>query len=250
MSNDERNVSFGFQKVEADQKPTLVDGVFASVAQRYDLMNDLMSLGIHRLWKRHFAATTPIRRSGRIIDLAGGTGDIAALLAKRMGDSGTIYIVDRSLPMLAEGKNRALDEGFWKQVRLIGASAEALPVPDNSIDVVTCAFGLRNFTDIDGALREVLRVLRAGGRLRVLEFSRVRPAALRPLYDVYSFAVLPAIGKAVANDADSYRYLAESIREHPNQEALASRFEQAGFEKVSVRNLSAGIVAIHEGIKL
>lgn len=248
MSERDKTTHFGFKDVPLPDKQRLVDGVFTSVASRYDLMNDLMSLGIHRLWKRHFVATAGIRPRDRILDLAGGTGDISALMAPRLDDEGQIVLADINAAMLARGRDRLLDEGVGRRVRCAQVNAEALPFADASFDLVTMAFGLRNVTDKPAALASIRRVLRPGGRLLVLEFSQLRPRALRPLYDWYSFSVLPALGARVAGDPESYQYLAESIRKHPDQEGLQAMMAEAGFARCRYRNLAAGVVAIHSGL--
>ena len=240
---------FGYRDVAPDEKTRLVGEVFRSVAPKYDLMNDLMSLGVHRLWKRHFVATSGVRPGHQVLDLAGGTGDIAALMAREVGDAGAVVLTDINPAMLAVGRERLTDRGIVGTVRYALADAAALPFADGRFDLVTIAFGLRNVTDKDAALREMRRVLKPGGRALVLEFSRVGPEPLRQLYDLYSFSVLPRIGAAVAGDEASYRYLAESIRKHPDQAALEAMMQAAGFERTSHRNLSGGIVAIHSGVR-
>lgn len=247
---DSKTTHFGYRDVPVADKQGLVGAVFSSVASRYDVMNDLMSLGLHRLWKRHFVDTAGVRAGDRVLDLAGGTGDIAALLAPRVGDEGLVVLSDINAQMLERGRDRILDEGHSARVASAQINAQALPFPDRSFDVVTIAFGLRNVTDQPAALAEMRRVLRPGGRALVLEFSAVRQPALKPLYDLYSFSVLPRLGKLVANDEASYRYLAESIRKHPDQERLAELMRAAGLERVSVRSLLGGIVAIHSGYAL
>jgi demethylmenaquinone methyltransferase/2-methoxy-6-polyprenyl-1,4-benzoquinol methylase len=222
--------------------------VFSSVAGSYDLMNDLMSLGIHRVWKRYFVATAQVRRGDRVLDLAGGTGDIALLLKDRVGDTGSIVLGDINGDMLRVGRDRMVDRGKVAGFEYVQMNAEALPFPDASFDLVTIAFGLRNVTDKDAALREMHRVLKVGGQARVLEFSEV-PEWFKPLYDFHSFRVLPKLGRLFANDADSYQYLAESIRKHPPQAELKAMMEAAGFARCRYRNLSGGIVAIHDGYK-
>lgn len=241
---------FGYREVPVAEKQKLVGAVFSSVASKYDVMNDLMSFGIHRIWKRFFVATSGIRKGDRVLDLAGGTGDIAALLLPRIGDAGEIVVADINAEMLHAGRDRLLDRGLLQGLRWAQVNAEALPFPDASFDAVTIAFGLRNVTDKDQALREMQRVLKPGGRVLVLEFSKINQAWLAPLYDFHSFQVLPRIGKLVAHDEGSYRYLAESIRKHPDQAVLKAMLEAAGFRNVQVRNLSAGIVAIHRGYKV
>jgi len=240
---------FGYRDVAVNEKEKLVGKVFTSVAAKYDVMNDLMSFGVHRLWKRWFAATSGVRAGDRVLDLAGGTGDIAALLLGRVGDTGSVVLGDINAAMLRAGRDRMLDAGFVRNLDYAQVNAQALPFPDASFDAVTIAFGLRNVTDKDAALREMYRVLRAGGRALILEFSTVRSALLKPLYDFHSFEVLPRLGAFIADDAESYRYLAESIRKHPDQATLKSMMETAGFARVDVRNLTAGIVAIHRGYK-
>lgn len=241
---------FGYREVPLAQKQKLVGEVFTSVADKYDLMNDLMSFGVHRLWKRHFVATSGVRRGDRVLDLAGGTGDIAALLLPRVGGKGEIVVGDINAAMLRVGRDRLLDRGLLAGLRWAQLNAEALPFTDDSFDAVTIAFGLRNVTDKPRALAEMHRVLKPGGRVLILEFSRVRSEMLKPLYDFHSFQVLPRLGKLIADDEASYRYLAESIRKHPDQDTLKSMMEAAGFANVEVRNLTGGIVAIHRGYKL
>jgi demethylmenaquinone methyltransferase/2-methoxy-6-polyprenyl-1,4-benzoquinol methylase len=212
-------------------------------------MNDLMSLGVHRLWKRHFVATSGVRVGDTVLDLAGGTGDISVQMARAVGPRGLVLLTDFNAAMLREGRDRLLDEGVVGNVACTQVDAQAIPLPDGRVDLVTIAFGLRNVTDKDAALREMHRVLKPGGRALVLEFSQVTAAPLRPLYDLYSFQVLPRLGALVARDADSYQYLAESIRKHPDQDTLKGMMSAAGFVNCSYRNLSAGIVAIHSGFK-
>jgi demethylmenaquinone methyltransferase/2-methoxy-6-polyprenyl-1,4-benzoquinol methylase len=241
---------FGYREVPVAEKQKLVGEVFSSVAGKYDVMNDLMSFGVHRLWKRHFVATSGIRKGDRVLDLAGGTGDVAALLLPRVGDKGEIVVADINAEMLRVGRNRLLDRGLLQGLRWTQVNAEALPFPDESFDAVTIAFGVRNVTDKAKALGEMQRVLKPGGRALILEFSKVNQSWLAPLYDFHSFQVLPRIGKLVAHDEGSYRYLAESIRKHPDQATLKAMMEAAGFRNVQVRNLSAGIVAVHRGYKI
>ncbi len=244
-----RTTHFGYRDVRVEDKTALVRGVFSSVAGRYDLMNDLMSLGIHRLWKRDFVAHSGIRLGDRVLDLAGGTGDIARLLIPRVGARGRVLLTDINPDMLRIGRARLEDEGLVDNVDYALVNAEALPFEDSSFDAVTIAFGLRNVTDQPAALREMRRVLKPGGRALILEFSRVRAPGLKKAYDRYSFGVLPLLGRLVADDADSYRYLAESIRRHPAQEELASMMEAAGLSQAHFRDLNGGIVAIHRGIR-
>ena len=247
---DESTTHFGFRDVPASEKEKLVGRVFTSVAARYDLMNDLMSFGIHRVWKRWFAATSGVRAGDAVLDLAGGTGDIAALLLPLVGEQGSVVLGDINAAMLSTGRDRLTDRGFVRNLYYAQLNAQALPFPAASFDAVTIAFGLRNVTDKDAALREMHRVLKVGGRVLILEFSTVQSDVLKPLYDFHSFRVLPLLGRLIANDADSYQYLAESIRKHPDQSTLKAMLEAAGFERVDVRNLSAGIVAIHRGYKV
>jgi demethylmenaquinone methyltransferase/2-methoxy-6-polyprenyl-1,4-benzoquinol methylase len=243
---DKQTTDFGFQKVPEEEKAGKVAGVFSSVAGRYDLMNDLMSGGLHRLWKRFAVELTGVREGSRVLDVAGGTGDLTALLAARVGARGQVWLTDVNAEMLALGRDRLLDSG--RVVPAARCNAERLPFVTDCFDCVVVGFGLRNMTHKEQALAEMLRVLRPGGRLVVLEFSHVwKPLA--PLYDLYSFNFLPALGKLVANDADSYRYLAESIRMHPDQEALKSMIESAGFSAVEYFNLAAGVVAVHRALK-
>ncbi len=242
----DKTTHFGFTEVPTAEKQSLVGGVFTSVAKNYDVMNDLMSFGLHRLWKQHFVATGQFRAGQKVLDLAGGTGDISALVAPIVGESGLVVLSDINGEMLAIGRDRVLDAGH-RNVVSARINAETIPFPNGAFDRVTIAFGLRNVTDQLKALTEMRRVLGVGGQALVLEFSSVRQPLLKPLYDTYSFAVLPRLGKFVAGDADSYRYLAESIRKHPDQETLANLMHQAGFERVAVRNLLGGIVAIHSG---
>jgi demethylmenaquinone methyltransferase/2-methoxy-6-polyprenyl-1,4-benzoquinol methylase len=241
---------FGFRDVAAKDKQKLVGEVFTSVAGKYDLMNDLMSLGIHRVWKRYFVGTCQVKRGDRVLDLAGGTGDIAALLKDRVGDTGEIVLGDINAGMLTVGRDRMTDRGMVAGLEYVQCNAEALPFPDASFDLVTIAFGLRNVTDKEAGLREMHRVLKVGGQARVLEFSEVTVDWFKPVYDFHSFKVLPKLGQLFAQDAGSYQYLAESIRKHPPQEALKGMMDEAGFARTSYRNLSAGIVAIHTGYKV
>jgi demethylmenaquinone methyltransferase / 2-methoxy-6-polyprenyl-1,4-benzoquinol methylase len=249
MSSDRETTHFGFSEVPVGEKASRVRGVFDSVASRYDLMNDLMSLGIHRLWKRYTVERAGLRNGMQVLDLAGGTGDLAALMAPRVLPAGRVILSDINESMLGRGRERLLDQGLaGDAVAYCLADAERLPFGDNQFDVLTIAFGLRNVTRKEIALVEMLRVLRPGGQLLVLEFSRpVTPLA--PAYDLYSFRILPAIGRLVAGDEGSYRYLAESIRMHPDQDALLAMMAEAGFEGCRYDNLSGGIVALHRGWK-
>ncbi|MCX8133583.1 MAG: class I SAM-dependent methyltransferase [Roseococcus sp.] len=246
--SDSRMADFGFRTVPAAEKPALVREVFDSVAPRYDVMNDLMSLGVHRVWKRIFVNAIQPRPGETLLDLAGGTGDIS-FLALGAG-AGRVICADINEEMLRVGRARALDRGLVRGLCFLCADAERLPLPDRSVEKVSMAFGLRNCTDKDAVLREVRRVLRPGGRFHCLEFSRLEVAALRRLYDAWSFKALPAIGARVAKDRESYVYLAESIRTFPDQARLARMMEAAGMERVAWRNLSGGIVAIHTGWRL
>lgn len=246
MNDTPTAVDFGFRDVPRDQKAGMVRAVFDSVAPRYDVMNDLMSLGVHRAWKRDFVAALDPRPARRLLDLAGGTGDVAFGWLARGG--GPAILSDINPSMLAVGRQRADRRGL--SVEIVAADAERLPLPDRAFDVVSMAFGLRNCTDKPAVLAEARRVLRPGGRFLCLEFSRVEVAALRPLYDAWSFGVLPRLGSAIAGDAASYRYLAESIRTFPAQAELADMFRAAGFAKVTHRNLTGGIAAIHAGWRL
>jgi demethylmenaquinone methyltransferase/2-methoxy-6-polyprenyl-1,4-benzoquinol methylase len=249
MSQDgQKSTDFGFSEVPLQEKQRLVRGVFDSVAGKYDVMNDLMSMGMHRLWKRFTLAQTGLRTGQRALDVAGGTGDLARGMAKQVGPTGQVILSDINWAMLEQGRDRLLDAGVTGNVSYLQANAQFLPFADNSFDCVTIAFGLRNVTDKAQALTSMFRVLRPGGQLLVLEFSRPVPA-LSPAYDLYSFRVLPLMGRLVAKDPDSYRYLAESIRKHPDQQTLLGMLEEAGFERCRYHNLTGGIVALHRGYK-
>ena len=250
MSDQQDSTHFGYRDVPVTEKTRLVGEVFDSVAGKYDLMNDLMSMGVHRLWKRHFVATSGINKGSKVLDLASGTGDIAALLHKRIAPGGEVTLSDINASMLNEGRRRLENKGIVRRVQYALANAESLPFPDRHFDAVTIAFGLRNVTRKSVALAEMHRVLKPGGRALILEFSRVKSESLQKLYDVYSFSILPKLGEVIAKDENSYRYLAESIRKHPDQETLAQMMRDAGFEKVSYRNMNAGIVSIHRGFKI
>ncbi len=240
---------FGYKDVPVDQKAAHVRGVFDSVASRYDIMNDLMSGGLHRLWKRHTIDQAAARPGHRVLDLAGGTGDLAMRFARQVGPTGSVVLADINAAMLSEGRRRLVDAGIAGNVALVQVDAENLPFEDASFDRITMAFGLRNVTDKDAALRSMARVLKPGGKALILEFSEPLEA-LRPAYDLYSFKVLPLMGRLVAGDTDSYRYLAESIRKHPNQETLLGMMQNAGFERCRYQNLAGGIVALHIGYRL
>ena len=244
---EKKTTHFGYQEVAEEDKAKKVAGVFRSVAQRYDLMNDLMSAGMHRLWKRFAVQMSGVRQGSRVLDVAGGTGDLSALFAARAGASGQVWLTDINGPMLARGRDRLLDRG--RVMPVVQCDAERLPFPAEHFDCAVVGFGLRNMTHKETALAEMQRVLRTGGCLLVLEFSQVWEP-LKPLYDGYSLKVLPLLGKLVADDADSYRYLAESIRRHPGQEDLKRMMEQAGCARVEYFNLSAGVVALHRGYKV
>ncbi|MBI3150436.1 MAG: bifunctional demethylmenaquinone methyltransferase/2-methoxy-6-polyprenyl-1,4-benzoquinol methylase UbiE [Betaproteobacteria bacterium] len=237
---------FGYQEVPAPEKAGRVREVFDSVAQRYDLMNDLMSAGLHRLWKRFAVQASGVRPGARVLDLAGGTGDLTRLFLERVGAQGEVWLTDINAAMLAVGRDRLLDAG--RVIPVVQCDAEKLPFPDHHFDCVNIAFGLRNVTRKERALAEMRRVLRPGGAALVLEFSKVWEP-LRPAYDWYSFSVLPRLGQAVVQDAESYRYLAESIRMHPDQQELKAMMERAGLEGVQWWNLAAGVVALHRGLK-
>lgn len=244
----EQTTHFGYKQVPVNEKVNKVADVFHSVADKYDVMNDVMSMGVHRLWKRYTIASAGAKRGDQILDLAGGTGDLAAKFARIVGDQGKVVLSDINGSMLAAGRKRLIDMGIAGNVEYVQANAECLPFDDNSFDIITIAFGLRNVTDKDKALASMLRVLKPGGRLLVLEFSKPI-APLAPVYDQYSFKFLPMMGKLIANDEESYRYLAESIRMHPDQETLKNMMENAGFDRVSFKNMTGGIVALHKGFK-
>ena len=243
----EETASYGFREVAVEEKQGLVDRVFDRVAGRYDLMNDLMSGGLHRLWKEFTLSQTGLREGRLALDVAGGTGDLSAGMAGQVGETGLVVLTDINASMLAVGRDRLLDRGIMRNLRVVQADAERLPFRDETFDCVTIGFGLRNVTDKPAALASMCRVLRPGGRLLVLEFSHPAIPALGPLYDLYSFRVLPWLGRRVANDEESYRYLAESIRRFPAQETLLDLMRDAGLEDCRYQNLSGGIVARHRG---
>lgn len=240
---------FGYQDVSWDKKQGLVNEVFDSVAGNYDLMNDLMSAGMHRLWKRFVVDMAAVRRGYKILDLAGGTGDLTQAFAKQVGDDGRVVLADINPHMLAEGQKRVDAKGLFNRVDICQLNAESLPFPDNHFDRMTIGFGLRNVRDKQKALGEMHRVLKPGGFMMVLEFSKPTTKPLAKIYDLYSFSLLPKIGKVVAKDEDSYRYLAESIRKHPDQETLKNMMLEAGCSSVDYHNLTGGIVAVHRGFK-
>ena len=246
---EENTTDFGFTRVARDAKAGMVRGVFDSVASRYDLMNDLMSGGIHRLWKRFTIELSAARPGQTVLDIAGGTGDLAARFSRLVGPEGKVILADINAAMLEVGRDRLIDKGAAGNIEVVQADAQTLPFEDNSIDCITIAFGLRNVTDKDMALRSMLRVLRPGGRLLVLEFSKPTSPLLGKVYDQYSFQILPAMGRLIAQDADSYRYLAESIRKHPDQETLLDMMRDEGFTECQYHNMTGGIVAVHRGLK-
>jgi len=248
MTDDKTH--FGYQTVDSDAKADMVGEVFHSVAEKYDVMNDLMSFGVHRIWKRITIQQAAARPGQHILDLAGGTGDLAAKFSTRVGSEGRVVLSDINESMLSVGKKRLTDKGIVGNIEYVVADAEQLPFEDDSFDTVTMAFGLRNVTNKDRALESIFRVLKPGGRLLVLEFSKPVLPLLSKAYDAYSFTALPFMGKLVANDAESYRYLAESIRMHPDQETLKSMMDSAGFFKTSYQNMTGGIVALHKGFKV
>ena len=246
---EQQTTHFGFTDVPVENKQSMVAQVFDSVAVKYDLMNDLMSGGIHRLWKRFTIEKSGVREGNQVLDLAGGTGDLAALFCPLVGETGQVVLADINDSMLKVGRDRLIDKGLINNVRFAQVNAEALPFESNKFDCITIAFGLRNVTDKQKALNSMYRVLKPGGRLLVLEFSKPTSELLSQAYDAYSFNILPKVGKLVTGDEDSYQYLAESIRMHPDQESLKSMFEQANFEDCEYHNLTGGIVALHRGFK-
>jgi len=247
---NDKTTHFGYEDVSWDEKQGKVAGVFHSVAQKYDVMNDLMSMGVHRLWKRLTIELSGVRTGQRVLDIAGGTGDLAAKFSRLVGPEGEVVLADINDSMLKVGRDRLADRGIAGNIQFIQANAQSLPFPDDHFDCITIAFGLRNVTDKDEALRSMYRVLKPGGQLMVLEFSKPTVKALTPIYDTYSFKILPFMGKLITNDAESYQYLAESIRMHPDQETLKDMMENAGFSQCQYHNLTAGIVALHRGFKV
>lgn len=248
--SEEQKTHFGFKDVPTGEKAKLVAGVFDSVASRYDLMNDLMSFGVHRVWKQITIETSGVRPGQSVLDLAGGTGDLAAAFARRVGAQGQVVLSDINASMMSVGRDKLVDRGVSNVIRYVQADAEQLPFADQSFDCVTMAFGLRNVTRKENALASIFRVLKPGGRLLVLEFSKPLHPLLASAYDRYSFGLLPKTGEMVTGDSDSYRYLAESIRRHPDQQTLKSMIEEAGFSEVTYLNLTGGIVALHCGYRL
>ncbi len=247
--DSDNTTHFGYQTVATEDKADLVRGVFDSVASRYDIMNDLMSAGLHRLWKRYTIDQAAVRSGDVVLDLAGGTGDLARAFAKQVGPEGRVVLADINAAMLQQGRSRLVDAGVAGNVSLAQVDAQDLPFADGTFDCITIAFGLRNVTDKDAALRSMLRTLKPGGKAMILEFS-APSRAIKPAYDLYSFKVLPTLGKLVADDPESYQYLAESIRMHPDQETLKTMMEDAGFERCRYHNLAAGIVALHIGYRI
>jgi len=247
--SDKQTTHFGYETVNVEEKADRVAGVFHSVAAKYDLMNDLMSGGIHRIWKKFTIELSGVRPGDTVLDIAGGTGDLSAKFARLVGPKGNVVLADINDSMLKVGRDKLTDKGIVGNVQFAQADAQYLPFPDNSFDCITIAFGLRNVTDKDLALKSMLRVLKPGGRLLVLEFSKPQHTLLEKVYDTYSFRILPFMGKLITNDADSYRYLAESIRMHPDQETLKNMMESAGFSECKFYNLTGGVVALHKGIK-
>jgi demethylmenaquinone methyltransferase/2-methoxy-6-polyprenyl-1,4-benzoquinol methylase len=248
--NTDNTTHFGYKDVPAEEKQAMVADVFHSVAAKYDVMNDLMSFGVHRLWKRFTIDMSGVRPGNKVLDLAGGTGDLTKKFSKIVGPSGTVVLADINSSMLEVGRERLTNQGYVGNIEYVQANAQSLPFEDNTFDIITIAFGLRNVTDKDEALRSMFRVLKPGGRLLVLEFSQTKNPLLKKAYDLYSFTALPLMGKLVTNDSESYKYLAESIRMHPDQETLKGMMEEAGFNRVSYHNMTGGMVALHRGIKV
>ncbi len=247
--SDEEQTHFGFQKILSKEKTHKVAEVFSSVAEKYDLMNDLMSLGVHRFWKRHAINSCGLRLGQKVLDLAGGSGDLTARISPIIGEQGLVILADINADMLRMGRQRLLDKGLYQNISYVRANAESLPFPDNYFDRIIISFGLRNVTDKQKALHSMYQILKPGGRLIILEFSKPIISFLEPLYDAYSFKILPWLGEFIANDAASYQYLAESIRMHPDQESLKEMILKAEFDQCDYQNLSGGIVALHQGIK-
>lgn len=245
---EQQTTDFGYQQIPVEEKNHRVEAIFHSVSPRYDLMNDLMSLGLHRFWKRVTVAQARLAPGEAVLDLAGGTGDLALLLIKRYPQA-QVYLADINYSMLVQGRKKLLNVGICKEIHYIQTNGEVLPFPENHFHCVTIGFGLRNFTHKDKALQEMYRVLKPGGRALVLEFSKLNQSAIKPLYDFYSFSVLPLLGQMVCQDPDSYRYLAESIRRHPDQETLKVLMGHCGFNGVAYQNFHGGIVSLHTGFK-
>lgn len=246
---NQNTTHFGFENVNVEEKAGKVADVFHSVATKYDIMNDLMSFGIHRLWKRLTIESSGVRSGHKVLDIAGGTGDLTMQFSKRVGDQGKVVLADINASMLNVGRDRLLDKGYGSNIEFVQANAECLPFPDNYFNAVSIAFGLRNVTDKDKAIRSMFRVLKPGGRLLILEFSKPTNTVLSDVYDKYSFTALPMMGKLITNDSESYKYLAESIRMHPDQETLKGMMDEAGFVNTRYQNMTGGIVALHTGVK-
>lgn len=249
QANAGNKTHFGYQQVKTEDKVNHVADVFHSVASKYDIMNDLMSMGIHRIWKRFTIELSGVRKGHKVLDLAGGTGDLTMKFSDIVGPEGSVVLADINDSMLKVGRDRLMDKGYTSNIEVVQANAEALPFPDNHFNCVTIAFGLRNVTDKDKALRSITRVLKPGGKLLVLEFSKPENPLLTKAYDLYSFTALPAMGKLIAGDSESYKYLAESIRMHPDQETLKGMMENAGLVNCRFHNMTGGIVALHTGVK-
>ncbi|MDX1836143.1 bifunctional demethylmenaquinone methyltransferase/2-methoxy-6-polyprenyl-1,4-benzoquinol methylase UbiE [Legionella taurinensis] len=249
MTHEQKTTHFGFQSVAWDEKEKKVGAVFKSVAKNYDLMNDLMSLGIHHVWKRFAIELSQVREGQVVLDLAGGSGDLTRLLSKKAGPKGQVILADINDAMIDVGRNRLLDEGLFDNIHYVQANAQYLPFADNSFHCIVMGFGLRNVTDKNEALRSMFRTCKPGGKVMILEFSTPTLPGLKPIYDWYSFAILPKLGQWFAEDAASYQYLAESIRQHPDQDTLKTMIETAGFEDCHYHNLSGGIVALHIAYK-
>ncbi|MFQ3334265.1 MAG: demethylmenaquinone methyltransferase/2-methoxy-6-polyprenyl-1,4-benzoquinol methylase [Woeseiaceae bacterium] len=245
---DKKTTHFGYKTIAREEKAAHVKDVFDSVSSRYDIMNDLMSVGLHRLWKKYTIEKAAVKRDQIILDLAGGTGDLAKAFSKQVGEDGHVILADINLSMLKEGRARLIDAGVSKNLSIVQLNAENLPFPKNSFDLITIAFGLRNVTEKQLALESIYKALKPGGKLLILEFSKPI-SIMQPLYDLYSFKILPFLGELVTNDAESYRYLAESIRMHPDQDTLIGMMKNSGLERCRYQNLTGGIVALHEGYK-
>ncbi|MDB2544335.1 bifunctional demethylmenaquinone methyltransferase/2-methoxy-6-polyprenyl-1,4-benzoquinol methylase UbiE [Woeseiaceae bacterium] len=245
---DKKTTHFGYKTIAREEKAAHVKDVFDSVSSRYDVMNDLMSAGLHRLWKKYTIEKAAVKRGQIILDLAGGTGDLAKAFSKQVGEDGHVVLADINLSMLKEGRARLIDAGVSKNLSIVQLNAENLPFPKNSFDLITIAFGLRNVTEKQLALESIYKALKPGGKLLILEFSKPI-SIMQPLYDLYSFKILPFLGELVTNDAESYRYLAESIRMHPDQDTLIGMMKNSGLERCRYQNLTGGIVALHEGYK-